>query len=255
VTRSRRGSDREYAKPIDPEAAIATFDRKAAAPKDWLPFFEELKLSRGQGVHLAFKLRQWLQDLKQRELPPEKRKHLVARLKTLGRLTRNVRDEVRRAKGDLEEALPWSVRLGLVRLMRRSAMEKAIGGPLPVWVGDQDLDALSELNEDALAIKFGVPFLEHWIEAVDEPLQAWLLADRLNRGGRPTLVARDYLLIRLAFFWEKLRRARPAPKGAFLSFCFTVFRFLELDEAGLDRAVGRVAERFRAMRAKSDGDV
>lgn len=255
MTRRKRGSDREYAQPIDPDAAIATFDRKAAAPKDWLPFFEKLTLSRDQGVDLAFVLRQSLQDLKQRDPPPEQRKHRVARLKTLGRHTRSLRNEVHRAKADLEAALPWSAKLALVRLMRRSAMEKAIGGPLPVWVGDQDLDAVSELNEDALAIKFGVTLLEHWIEALDEPLQAWLLADRLNRGGRPTLVARDYLLIRLAFFWEKVRGARPAARGEFRKFCTEVFRFLELDDAGIERAVDRVTERYRAMTAERDGNV
>jgi hypothetical protein len=248
-------SFREYAKPIDPDAAIATFDRKAAVPKDWLPFFEKLTLPRDQGVDLAFLLRHALQDLKQQQLPLEKRKHWVARLKTLARLTGNLRYEVRRAKADLEEALPLSARLASVRLMRRSAMEKAIGGPLPVWIGDQDLDALSGLDEDALAIKFGVTFFEYGVSEMDEPLQAWLLADRLNRGGRPTLVARDYLLIRLAFFWEKVRGARPSARAEFGEFCAEVFRFLELDDAGIERAVDRVTERYRAMTAGRDGDV
>jgi hypothetical protein len=254
--RKLAGTEREYAKPIDPDVAITTFDRKAASPKDWLPFFKELELSRDQGVDLAFRLRQWLQDLKQRELPTEQREHLVARVKRLGRLIRNVRDEVRRAKVDLEEALPHSVRLGLVRLMRRSAMEKAIGRSLPVWISDKDdLGALGELNEEALAIRFGVTLLEHCVSEVDEPLQAWLLADRLNRGGRATLVARDYLLLRLAFFWDTVRGTPPTPRGAFRKFCIDVFRFVELDDAGLERAVDRVVERHRVMRAKKDADV
>jgi hypothetical protein len=255
VTRRKQGSDREYAKPIDPGAAIATFDRKAAAPKDWLLFFKDLKLTRDQGVDLVFVLRQSLQDLKQGTADSEGRKHMVARLKTLGRLIGNLRNEVRRAEADLEDALPWSVRVSLVRLMRRSAMEKAINGPLPVWIGDQDLDALSELDEDALAIKFGVTFLEYCVSELDEPLQPWLLADRLNRGGHPALVARDYLLLRLAFFWEKVQRTPPTAGGAFRKFCVGVFRFLELDEAGIESAVGRTAERFRAMRAERDGNV
>jgi hypothetical protein len=243
------------AKPIDPSAAISLLEGKT--PKDWAKLSAEVGLTAEQSREMALILRHLLHDMRDRAgntTARETRAHLIARLKTLARHTHALDYEVRRAKADLETALPWSVRYAVTRLIRRSAMEAAAGGALPVWMAGQDVDSLSEINEEALAITCGVAFLAHIVAAIDEPLQEWIEINGLNRGGKPANEERLRLLVRLARFFEQVRGRRPTgtTRGDFKKFCSSVFQFLDLDETGLEEAIDEIVAAYN-KRERSHG--
>lgn len=81
-------------------------------------------------------------------------------------------------------------------------------------------------------------------------IAAQLAVERQNRGGRPSVALREYVLVRLAFVFDEVFGVPPTPgeTSTFVKLATDVLQLFELETAGIEAAARRVLGKLRPQR-------
>jgi len=104
------------------------------------------------------------------------------------------------------------------------------------------LEARYASERQTLGIKHGHTILNHYINSLWEPLKKWVELNKLNKGGRPPKLARNYLIDQLAERAPELigEPAAVSTTGEFVEFCAKVLSACRLSTQGVEKAVASV---------------
>jgi hypothetical protein len=111
-----------------------------------------------------------------------------------------------------------------------------------------EIEARFDYQRKTLGLKHAPELLAHLVDRIYRPIQVWLDLDRLNRGGRPSDVVRDYVLIRLIEAAPEVlgSRATGTADGKFVRLCTGVFNACGLNTEGLEKAIERILKQRSA---------
>jgi hypothetical protein len=165
-----------------------------------------------------------------------------------------VKEAVKRLAADASAA-----RIAEIEAAQGGGVEEAVK---PLVAGSSDvriaeIEARFDYQRKALGLKHGPELLAHLVDRITRPIQVWLELDRRNRGGRPSDLVRDYVLIRLLEAAPEVlgSRATATAGGKFVRLCTGVFNVCGLSTDGLEKAVERILKQRRTKASpKRDDD-
>jgi hypothetical protein len=148
-----------------------------------------------------------------------------------------------------------------------AAMEQAVGrNVLSKSLGLENCD-LIEINNSsvsavieerfcseriALGYKHGSEILRYFVGAVHADLKTWVELNKLNEGGRPADIYRQYIIQRLAerapFIIGK--RATTTHGGAFAELCTAVLPACRFRSEGIEKAIEAVLGRMSGHKVR-----
>ena len=226
---------------------------------------KELRFSAEQTNNLQLAVRQAHADLECHEKtlsarPP--RADLVRRIQRLDKAFSDLNDECKRQARYFEHILPIELRAESGRMLNFSSIERAAGAdvvPRPIQrsiresveKGElttiQEIEQASAMTREMLGLKHPSVLLPDLIERLHRPLREWVAFNRLNAGGRPEDLTRNYLIARLADSAPEIigRKAAASQTGPFVRLCAAVLDACGLDVSGLDKAIPRVLQKTR----------
>jgi hypothetical protein len=243
-----------------------SFRFKLPSPKGQAEIIRDLRLSTTQANELDVALRHISADLCDAQEVTRRlgtRKDRVARLTRIKKALFALEEELARSGTKLREVIPSASLEALGRASSYTAMEKAVGGPLPtrglaqVLAEDNftrvaEIEGFFDFERGAIGLKYGPALLAHLLASINEPIRAWFLLNGPNRGGRPSNPERQHVIGTLAEASRNIlgRRATATAGGRFQRLCAAVFDRCGLDSTGLTEAVERVLTK-RQGRAKA----
>jgi len=91
--------------------------------------------------------------------------------------------------------------------------------------------------------------LAHFIDQVYMPLEKWVALDKLNKGGRPPKLYRQFMIQKLAerSSWIVGRQATTTPKGKFAELCIAVLPACGFDSEGIEKAIEGVLGKMKGL--------
>jgi CRISPR/Cas system-associated endoribonuclease Cas2 len=243
-------------------------------PDDFDEIVSESGLNDEQANELSLTIRHIAEDLETFEKQFEGRKpraELVPRLKRLAKILGELEDEIRRASSTMSDFLPFDTLEEIGLLMSYSALEAALDCKLIsrklrpeieriLEEGDElriaEIESRFDYERRTLGLEKGPRLLAYLIRRINRPIKTWVELDRLNRGGRPSNMVRDYVLIRLAQACRRILGKRPTAtaSGSFVRLCVGVFNACGLDDEGIEKAVDRILTRLSRNDDVTDPD-
>jgi len=249
----------------------ATF--QLPTPDAWAVLVRGLQLTPQQKHDLDLALRHVDADLKTFRAKFAGRKprpELVRRLKRMATIMGHLEDEIHRSRQTMADFLPLDTLEAIGRLMSFSAMEAALAKELPNHSLKEKIEDLVATDPDiriarieqsieyerqrqALGLEQGPELFAYLINQINKPIKTWLELDRRNRGGRPSNLVRDCLLIQLAKAAPAIlgSRATATAKGKFARLCAAVFSACEVDTEGLEKAIERILKKYVTARSRT----
>jgi hypothetical protein len=250
--RSQKKSHPLEIKPPDPEA--------------WKNLVRDLKLNDDQSYWLRITVGDIIAELKSHEKAKSEklpRPILVERLKLMEKAFSRLQCEMDRSADLMSDFLPFDMLERIGDFLTFTAMGDALGEDVfpkntPIFVGKMlakkeqiTLRALEDYHSPqrrALGLKNGHTILKHFFESIYAPLKHWVELDRLNKGGRPSNIARRYLIWRLADAAPNIigKSAPVSTSGKFVALCSQVLPACGLSAKGIEKAVASIVGQKRA---------
>jgi len=239
-------------------------------PETWKDLVCDLKLNESQANELRITIGHVILDLRSHRARRAERPELVVRLKRLEKAFERLQSEMNRSAHLMDKFLPLQMLERIGNSSTFSAMGEALGkdvspkdadSVIRQMVSQEDKITMSRLEaryaseRQTLGIKHGHSILNHYIKSLWEPLKKWVEADKLNKGGRPPEVARNYLIDQLAERAPELigRPATVSTTGEFVEFCAKVLSACRLSTEGVEKAVASVVGQKRARERQQWG--
>jgi hypothetical protein len=118
----------------------------------------------------------------------------------------------------------------------------------------EDLEAYYCNERVVLGYQHGGEILKHLIDVVHADLKSWVERDRLNKGGRPASIFRQYIIQRLAERAPLIigKRATTTAKGRFAELCLAVLPACGFHSEGMEKAIEAVLRKMTER--KLDGE-
>ena len=239
-------------------------------PETWKDLVRDLKLNESQANELRITIQQVILDLRSHRARQAERPELVVRLKRLEKAFERLQSEMNRSTHLMDKFLPHQMleRIGnsstfaaMGEALSKDVSPKDADGVIRQMVSRQDqitmlhLEARYALERRTLGLKHGHVILKHYITSLWGLLKNWVEADKLNKGGRPPEVARNYLIDQLAGRALELigRPATVSTTGEFVEFCTKVLSACRLSTEGVEKAVASVVGQKRAREQQQWG--
>ena len=196
-------------------------------------------------------------------LPDRDCTYLISKLGRLTRLFANLRQEVARSQKQMHHYLPRKSleAIGLSvseRMVANLLTEKynlrGLVAPMPSQRRQyESAKALYQLDPAAFGLEHGSQLLKHLLDAIGTPLDDWIACNNLNKGGRPTDLARTLVILRLAQGAMEIigRKATATAGGRFICLCREVLPACGLKTVGLEKMVERTLKRQKRRKAGS----
>ena len=111
---------------------------------------------------------------------------------------------------------------------------------------ERALDHLTQNVRPSVAVQIGPKLITYLIEILKNPVEENLKIEGSQKGGRPALLYRNYLIQELVPLFENIheRPATATKRGPFAKFCSCVLEATGMDSTGVDGAVARVLKRM-----------
>jgi hypothetical protein len=249
---------------------IKAADRRRKRPEvrfpdreTWKDLVRDLRLNASQANELGITIRHAILDLESHRARQAERPELVVRLKRLEKAFERLLSEVNGSAHLMGKFLPRQMLEHIGISSTFAAMREALGkdvspedadGVIRQMVSRGDKITMLQLEtryapeRQALGLQHGHKILKHYINSLWAPLKNWVEADKLNKGGRPSEVARNYLIDQLAEEALELigRPASISTSGKFVEFCAKVLPACGLSAKGIEKAVASVVRQKRA---------
>ena len=226
-------------------------------PESWINLVRDLKLNEQQANELRIVIWHVILDLKLYRARQAERAELVVRLKRLEKAFERLQSEMNRSAHLMDKFLPLQMLEHIGNSSTFAAMGEALGkdvspkdadGVIRQMVSQKVKITMSRLEaryaseRQTLGIKHGHTILNHYINSLWEPLKKWVELNKLNKGGRPPKLARNYLIDQLAERAPELigRPATVSTTGEFVEFCAKVLSACRLSTQGVEKAVASV---------------
>jgi hypothetical protein len=232
----------------------------------WIGLVHNLKLKPDQTCVLQEIIRGAVDQLARFEetrMPKKLRALLTKRLEQLERAFKPLLAEVNRSPDLLIQFLPSDLLEHIGNLLTFTAIGDALGqkvfpsnaGIIKLRAKKEELTvaALEECHASqrrSLGLKNGDVILKYLIQSLYSPLANWVKLNKLNKGGRPADLSRQYLIWRLAEAAPEII-GKPAPiarSGAFVDLCEQVMLACGLSGRGIEWLAEEIVGKMRDRR-------
>jgi hypothetical protein len=223
-----------------------------------------LKLSRSQVHNLRVTIERTYKPLGDYLKFHEARPQLVRRLKLVETAFNRLDLELQRQAHHLADLLPHSLLSYIGSAVSMSEINSIMGSDMtPTYVDTQiarkakgkivstlEMDAISVGAREAIAMKHGDVILPELIARLHKPLLDWVELDRQNKGGRPEILARTYLILTLAENAPSIlgKEARKSETGPFARLCAAVLPLCGIDPTGIEKVIPRILTKQQTSR-------
>jgi hypothetical protein len=248
---------KEQHKARRPRSEIKYPDRGA-----WKYLVRDLKLTEQQANELGIAIQHVILDLEPYVAHQAEKPELVARLKSLETAFRRLQLELNRSVHRMDKFLPDKMLEAIGKSLTFTAMTQALGTDVFPAKTDNDirrlisgrmtismahLEARYAPQRETLGLKYGHLILKHHIESLWAPLKNWVEQDKLNKGGRPPDVVRNFLIDRLAEVSPSIigKAASISTSGKFVELCLRVLPACGLSSDGVEKTVVSVVRKRR----------
>ena len=110
------------------------------------------------------------------------------------------------------------------------------------------MDVLTRAARQAVGVQIGPMLLTRLLDRMKTPLEEALQLERINRGDRPALIYRNFLVQELVKDYHARTGTLPpkAKSGPFIEACHDILLQLKVDPKGLEAAIERAINELKA---------
>ena len=227
---------------------------------EWKNIVRDLKLTKVQENELDVTIRHVMADIKKYQAIKRKAipRHLqVAALKRLEKALGRVQSEMAGSENLMQHFLSNNTLEFIGKSFTFTAIQKAVTKGIYTIYVDDDIQNRIERNSSMtitdleesyrnervfLGYKYGAEILKHFIDVIHADLKSWVELDKLNTGGRPPDIYRQYMIQRLAARspWIIGKEATTTAKGKFEKLCVAILNGCGFSSRGIEKAIAAV---------------